>query len=325
VFRLGEAHTQGVGDQLSLEPHTHAVSVYVHDQEVVDEIARFIADGVLQEGRAVVVATPQHREALVDTLRAMDLDPDEPPIAGHLVLLDAKQALRSFTTVSGFDRDRFLAKVGQVVIDAGADGAPVRVFGEMVGLLWEAGDVRGAIALEAMWNDLIPEVGFDLMCAYPAALIETSSLVDVRAVCDQHSSLRAPDQHAAPDSDHAESSRMFLPVNESVRASRNFVVAALHRLEADDLVHDATLIVSELATNAVRHARSPFRVSVSELGGLLCLSVKDVGEGHAALPTPAADDHALEGRGMAIIDALAHRWGYSALDDGKVVWAQLAS
>jgi anti-sigma regulatory factor (Ser/Thr protein kinase) len=309
-----------------LEPHAHAVSVYVQDQEVVDELARFIADGVLQEGRAVVVATPQHRTALVETLRAMGLDPDEPPVAGHLVLLDARQTLRAFTTPSGFDRDRFLARVGQVVIDAGADGAPVRVFGEMVGLLWEAGDVQGAIALEAMWNDLIHQVGFDLMCAYPAALIETSSLVEVRAVCDQHTSVRAPDQHhAALDSDHAESSRLFLPVSESVGASRNFVAAQLRRLEAEDLVHDATVIVSELATNAVRHARSPFRVSVSEVGGLVCISVKDVGEGRAALPTTAADDHAIDGRGMAIIDALAHRWGYSALDDGKVVWAQLAS
>ena len=314
-----------MGDQLALEPHAHAVSVYVCDQEVVDELARFIADGVLQEGRAVVVATPQHRAALVETLLAMGLDTEEPPIAGHLVLLDAKQTLQSFTTPSGFDRDRFRARVGQVVIDAGADGAPVRVFGEMVGLLWEAGDVQGAIALEAMWNDLIPQVGFDLMCAYPAALIETSSLVDVRAVCDQHTSVRAPEQHVARDSDHAESSRLFLPVSESVRASRSFVAAQLHRLGADDLVHDATVIVSELATNAVRHARSPFRVSVSEVGGLVCISVKDVGEGHAALQTTAPDDHAIDGRGMAIIDALAHRWGYSALDDGKVVWAQLAS
>lgn len=291
----------------------------------MDELARFIADGVLQQGRAVVVATPQHRTALVETLRTMGLDPDEPPVAGHLVLLDARQTLASFTTPSGFDRDRFLARVGQVVIDASADGAPVRVFGEMVGLLWEAGDVQGAISLEAMWNDLIPQVGFDLMCAYPAALIETSSLVDVRAVCDQHTSVRAPEQHAAPDSAHAESSRMFLPVSESVRASRGFVVAALHRLEADDLIDDATVIVSELSTNAVRHARSPFRVSVSELGGLVCISVKDVGDGYAVLPTTAADDHAIEGRGMTIIDALAHSWGYSALDDGKVVWAQLES
>jgi anti-sigma regulatory factor (Ser/Thr protein kinase) len=306
-----------------VEPHAHAVSVYVDDHEVVDELARFVADGVVQQGRAVVVATSQHRTALVETLRAMGLDPDEPPVAGHLVLLDAKQTLESFTTPSGFDRDLFLTRVGQRVIDAGADGAPVRVFGEMVGLLWEAGDVQGAIALEAMWNDLIAEVGFDLLCAYPAALIETSSLPDVRAVCDQHTSLRAPQQHSALDSD--ESSRMFLPVSESVRASRNFVVAALRRLEADDQIHDATVIVSELATNAVRHARSPFRVSVSELGGFVCITVKDVGESHAALPTNDPDEHAIDGRGMAIIDALAHRWGYSALEDGKVVWAQLAS
>jgi anti-sigma regulatory factor (Ser/Thr protein kinase) len=314
-----------VAGQLSLEPHAHAVSFYVRDQDVVDELARFVADGVLQGGRAIVVATAQHREALVETLRAMSLDPDQPAVARHLVLLDAAETLRSFTTVSGLDRDRFRSTVGQRVADAGADGAPVRVFGEMVGLLWEAGDVHGAIALEAMWNGLIAELDFDLLCAYPASLIETSSLLEVRAVCDQHSSVRASEQHAAPGNDDPESSRMFLPVPESVRASRNFVVAALRRLKAGHLVHDATVIVSELATNAVRHARSPFRVSVSELGGLVCISVKDVGDGRAALPTIAPDDHAIDGRGMSIIEALAHRWGYSDLEDGKVVWAQLAT
>lgn len=326
AIRIGEAHTRGVRGGTSLEPpHVHAVSVYARDQEVVDELARFIADGVLQDGRALVVATPEHRTALVEKLRAMDLEPEQPPVAGHLVLLDAEQTLESFTTPSGFDQERFLDSVGKRVMDAGADGAPVRVFGEMVCLLWEAGDVQGAIALEGMWNDLIAEVGFDLMCAYPAALIERSSLVEVRAVCDQHSSLRGPQQHAAPDGDHAESSRMFLPVSESVRASRHFVIAAMRRLKADHLVHDAALIVSELATNAVRHADTPFRVSVSKLGGLVCISIKDVGDGHAALPAIAPDEEAVEGRGMAIVESLAHRWGSNAVEDGKVVWAQLTS
>ncbi len=301
------------------------MSFYVHDQDVVDEMAGFVAEGLHQEGRAVVVATSQHRKALLETLRAMGLDPDEPPVAGHLILLDAKKTLRSFTTGSGLDLDRFLAGVGQCVIDAGADGAPVRVFGEMVSLLWEAGDVEGAIVLEAMWNGLAAKLDFEVMCGYPASLIETSSLLEVRAVCDQHSSVHARKQHAVPDGDHVGPSRMFLPVTESVRASRNFVVTALRRLDADHLVHDATVIVSELATNAVRHARSPFRVSVDESPGLVCISVQDAGDGQAALPTIAPDDHAIDGRGMAIIDALADSWGYDADENGTVVWAQLAS
>jgi anti-sigma regulatory factor (Ser/Thr protein kinase) len=307
-----------------LEPHVHAVSFYIHDQEVVDEFARFVVEGLEQGGRAVVIATPQHRKALVQTLWVMGLDPEKPPVAGQLLLLDARETLRSFTTAAGLDRDLFAAGVGQRVIDAGAGGAPVRVVGEMVGLLWAVGDVQGAIALEAMWNGLIAKLDFDLMCAYPAALIETSSLLEVRAVCDHHSSVQAH-QQAVTDSDNAGLSRMFLPLAESVRVSRNFVVAALHQLEADHLVHDASVIVSELATNAVQHARSPFRVSVDESVGDVCISVHDVGEGHAVPPSTVIDDHALEGRGMAIVEALAHRWGCDTLSDGKVVWAQLAS
>ncbi len=118
---------------------------------------------------------------------------------------------------------------------------------------------------------------------------------------------------------------MFLPVSQSVGASRNFVGAALRRLGADHVVYDATVIVSELATNALRHARSPFRVSVDESPGLVCISVQDVGDGEAVLPTSAPDDHAIDGRGMAIIDALSHSWGYDAVEDGTVVWAQLTS
>ena len=301
------------------------MSFYTRDQDVVDELARFVAEGFRENGRAVVLATCEHRRALVETLRAMGLDPDEPPVAGRLLLFDARETLRSFTNGSGLDRDRFLAVVGERVAKAGADGAPVRVFGEMVGLLWEAGEVLEAIVLEAMWNGLIAKLDFDLMCAYPASLIETSSLLEVHAVCDHHSSVHARQQRTTLGNDDTDSPRMFLPVPESVWASRRFVVAALHRLEADQLVHDATVIVSELATNAIRHARSPFRVSVDQSFGYVCISVQDAGDGHAAPPRGAPDVHALEGRGMAIIDALSCRWGCDTLADGKVVWAQLAS
>src|SRR5262245_12971274 len=116
VFTVGEAHTLGVGTQLPLDPHAHEVSFYVEDQDIVDQLALFVVEGGHEGGRAVVLATSQHCNALVETLRAMCLDPDRPPVAGRLVLLDADETLRSFTTESGLDRDRFRANVGQPVI-----------------------------------------------------------------------------------------------------------------------------------------------------------------------------------------------------------------
>lgn len=310
---------------MSSDPHVHAVTFYDHDREVVDRVARFVADGIRQHGRAIVVATPSHRADLAEALLAMGLDPDEPPVAGHLVILDAQTTLDSFMTPDGPDPERFSAQVAQLVRDAGADGAQVRVFGEMVGLLWEAGDITSAIALEGLWNDLIDEVDFALLCAYSSSLIETGGLTEILGVCDQHSSVQAPPHYAVAGGDQWGQSRVFLPVPEAVVSSRRFVMSVLERLGAGCLVHDAALIVSELATNAVQHARSPFRVSVDESAGTVCISVQDVGEGHAKQRVGVGDLHAIDGRGMAIIEALSRRWGCDSLQDGKVVWAELVA
>ena len=53
------------------------------------------------------------------------------------------------------------------------------------------GEVTEAIVLEAMWNGLIAKLDFDLMCAYPTSLMETSRLLEVHAVCDHHTSVHA--------------------------------------------------------------------------------------------------------------------------------------
>lgn len=325
LYRPNGPRLGSVTSRMSAGPHVHAVTFYDHDREVVDRVARFVADGIRQHGRAIVIATPEHRVDLAAALLDMGLNPDEPPVAGHLVTLDAQATLDSLMTEDGPDLERFSAQVAQLVRDAGADGAQVRVFGEMVGLLWESGDVPHAIALESLWNDLIDEVDFALLCAYSSSIIDTGGLTDILGVCDQHSSVQAPPHYAIEGGDHSGQSRVFLPVPEAVVSSRRFVISALERLGRASLVHDAALIISELATNAVQHARSPFRVSVDESGGTVCLSVQDVGQGHAQQRVGDRDQHAIDGRGMAIIAALARRWGCDTLEDGKVVWAELAA
>ena len=54
---------------------------------------------------------------------------------------------------------------------AAVGGRPVRIFGEMVALLWERGLVLAAIELETYWNDLARKLPFDLFCAYPSEAV----------------------------------------------------------------------------------------------------------------------------------------------------------
>ena len=113
------------------------------------------------------------------------------------------------------------------------------------------------------------------------------------------------------------------PEPSSVRAARGFIGEALAGTRADDCSGDARLLVSELVTNAVLHARSPFElvVRVNESG--LRVEVQDRLDRLPVLAPVAGD--ALAGRGMRIVDQLADRWGAEPLDrGGKIVWFELS-
>jgi anti-sigma regulatory factor (Ser/Thr protein kinase) len=89
------------------------------------------------------------------------------------------------------------------------------------------------------------------------------------------------------------------------------------------LIDDAMLLTSEMATNALVHAHSPFRISVARGGGVISFAVQD-----ATSRTPQkrlVDAQSAMGRGMGIVDALSSRWGCDVLPTGKIVWAELLS
>jgi hypothetical protein len=84
-------------------------------------------------------------------------------------------------------------------------------------------------------------------------------------------------------------------------------------------VDAAALVLSELASNAVRHVGSPFSVRATIERSTLRLAVEDAGSPRArpAMPVRRA-------RGLGVVDALALRWGVDEAPPGKVVWAELA-
>jgi hypothetical protein len=70
---------------------------------------------------------------------------------------------------------------------AAAAAPPVRVFGEIVALLWESTQFGAALELEALWNELAAHYPFGLVCGYSAGTIGGRDRGDALAeLCEVH-------------------------------------------------------------------------------------------------------------------------------------------
>lgn len=86
-------------------------------------------------------------------------------------------------------------------------------------------------------------------------------------------------------------------------------------------IPDAELLVSELVTNAVLHARSAAQVDVGLDAGVLRVQVCDANTSPPRLRNYGAE--AVTGRGLHLVDRIADRWGVETRPDGKCVWFEL--
>ena len=109
---------------------------------------------------------------------------------------------------------------------------------------------------------------------------------------------------------------------ELAPALRAFTNATLAEWELDRFRDDAALIVSELAANAVLHARTPMRLTLHSDGlNFVRIEVYDDNPRQPSLTPPPVD--AASGRGLPLVIALASEWGIQSDQGGKTVWAEL--
>ena len=108
----------------------------------------------------------------------------------------------------------------------------------------------------------------------------------------------------------------------SASRARTFVRDSLAEWGAEDFEEPATLLTSELVTNAVLHARSAVDVTVRLADGELWVGVSDSGTGPPVRKRYGAD--AGTGRGLLLVERIASAWGTELTASGKVVWFRLA-
>ena len=299
----------------------HVVHFYDHEETLALAVADFLGAGLSAGGKALVVATPQHRTAFARVLEAAGVDVEAARDAGQYVELDAQELLAQFTVGGGIDQVQFHQTIPPV-IDGLRDGlSPLRVYGEMVDLLWRQGNVQAAHDLEMLWNSIGAGREFDLFCGYCSTVVD-GALPDGRGEVAHHHDVVvvAPSAPGGP----GEGSRRFEPTLFSAGAARRFVRESLLSWGLLDLLPEAELVVSELATNAVVHTGQRFTVAVRRLeGDRVRLEVSDASKKRPAIKGEVSE--ATSGRGLRIVSAVADEWAVLGGPGGKTVWAVLAA
>ena len=111
------------------------------------------------------------------------------------------------------------------------------------------------------------------------------------------------------------------PDHAAAARARHFVSDTMRAWGCDDAIPDAELLVSELVTNAVLHARSATRLTIERDGATLRFSVYDESPTRPRLRDYGPE--AVTGRGLLLVDRIARRWGVDPEAPGKRVWFEV--
>jgi hypothetical protein len=153
----------------SLKAEAHVVQLYGSDDRLLTRnVGRYLEEGLKRGDGLLVIATPEHRSSLARYLSTRDRY-SSAVLEGRLVFLDAAATLGRFLVDGMPDAELFGSVVGEAlrIVRAKAGHTGVRAYGEMVGLLWKAGNSGAAARLEEFWNELLRAGDLSLFCAYP--------------------------------------------------------------------------------------------------------------------------------------------------------------
>lgn len=223
--------------------HEHFVQFYEADTFLLDSLAGFISAGLTQGDACIVVATKDHRDSLAQRLQADGLDLSAAQACCQYISLDAGETLSKFMVDGEPNAGRFAEAVGAIIARAAEGRQRVRIFGEMVALLWAEENFSGAIRLEELWNDLHKTRSFSLFCAYPMTGFGGEVHAEgLTSVCTTHSRVIPAESYTALES---ADERLRTIINLQQKA-RSLEAEIAERKEAEEELR-ASLIREQMA------------------------------------------------------------------------------
>jgi len=181
--------------------HDHRVAFYEDEGFLARKVARFLADALHQGGCAIAVATEPHLANITRELSGVGVDLEQCKQDGRWFALDASKTLETFMQNGKPDGERFREQVGALVAKAQktADSKPLRIYGEMVDVLWKAGNADAVMELEDLWNELASHHDFSLLCGYVLNdFADTKLRRAFEEICYRHSDVHTESVEGVP-------------------------------------------------------------------------------------------------------------------------------
>jgi hypothetical protein len=173
---------------------SHDVQFYETDAFLSRSVAAYLVEGVRLGQPIVVIATESHLDSFAAEMRARGVNLEDLVAGRDIVWLDARDTLSAFMEGSRPSQELFDATVGNVfeTLRQNRRYVMVRLYGEMVDLLWKDGKAEAALRLEEMWNDLANRYSFSLLCAYSKSTLQNVLHAEgFEKICGHHSSVLA--------------------------------------------------------------------------------------------------------------------------------------
>ncbi len=169
-----------------VNPHSHLVQFYEDDGFLIDSLTHWFADGFSIGDSFAYIGTESHRISLEKRLAARGIDLDKLRKEGRFICRDASQVLSTFMVDEWPDEALFTRAI-EGVLGQVTKARDLRVFGEMVALLWADGNRQAAVRLEEMWNTFMKTHALALCCAYPLHSFGSDADASLfLKVCAQH-------------------------------------------------------------------------------------------------------------------------------------------
>jgi MEDS: MEthanogen/methylotroph, DcmR Sensory domain len=175
---------QVVTDWAALAPSEHIAQFYQDDEELLDTLTAFVAEGVKAGESTIVIATPEHLRALRHRLLEVDVDMMRAMFEDRYIAFEAHVGLTGFMVNDLPDEKLFGEFARSLLRRASVQNRKVRAFGEMVALLWARGNREATVRLEQFWERFCNTHAIAVLCSYPSAGFLNSQIGDTSGVSD---------------------------------------------------------------------------------------------------------------------------------------------